>query len=76
MTSYARKWTAPRWVKLEKTIKDLAFDFGLELETEVDKGWVYESGRFTVSGSVTDVLRFIDLFNNKAEPYVKKLGLV
>mgnify|MGYP007077385295 CR=1 FL=1 len=51
-------WEAPRWAGVESAIKNLAWELGLECETEVDKGFINETGRYWVSGTESKLKEF------------------
>ena len=48
--TYRAFWEAPRWVGYETFLRNQAFVLSLVIDIEVEKGWVRESGRFSVSG--------------------------
>ena len=59
----------PRWAGASKVIKNLAWMLGLELDMEVDNGWIRETIRFKVSGPLSKVENFRDSIVNAVENY-------
>jgi hypothetical protein len=55
---------ASRWMGASTAIKNSAFALGLRCEMDVDKGFISETFRFTVTGHDTAVNRFIEWYRS------------
>lgn len=72
------KWVdvlgAPRWAGLSSFIKDECWRRGVELQIEIEKGWIRETSRIKITGpeeTVTrlkrDVYAAMDGYNDRLE---------
>ena len=65
-----RSWVeAPKFANVPTFLKNLAWQLGIDIEIEVDKGWLRETVRFKVEGDEMKVKKFISVFNQAAEEY-------
>ena len=65
-----RSWVeAPKFANVPTFLKNLAWQLGINIEIEVEKGWLRETVRFKVEGEETKVKKFISVFNQAAEEY-------
>lgn len=64
-TTYSR----PRWAKFETFVRDLAFRLNLEIEFHSEKGWIFESGRFKLTGSDENISRANKIIKKSIEEY-------
>lgn len=65
-----RSWVeAPKFANVPTFLKNLAWQLGINIEIEVDKGWLRETVRFKVEGEEAKVKKFISVFNQAAEEY-------
>ena len=69
MAHYKGWYEAPRWAKFKKYLTETCFYHDLDLEIDIDKGFIRESGVFKVTGSEKDVSRFITEYHQTAELY-------
>lgn len=60
---------APRWAGASKFIKNLAWELGLELQIEVDKGFIRETVRYKVSGTESKLRNFQRIFEQSCAEY-------
>ena len=59
----------PRWAKLPQFLRDRCFILGLELEMEIDKGWICENVRFEIEGPESKLRRFKRELEESIEAY-------
>jgi hypothetical protein len=65
-----RSWVeAPKFANVPTFLKNLAWQLGLNIEIEVDKGWLRETVRFKIEGEEAKVKKFTFVFNQAAEEY-------
>jgi hypothetical protein len=65
-----RSWVeAPKFANVPTFLKNLAWQLGINIEIEVEKGWFRETVRFKVEGEETKVKKFFSVFNQAAEEY-------
>lgn len=62
-------YEAPRWAGVSCYLKDQAFLLGVQLEIEVEKGWIRENGRFRVTGPADKVDQFMAEFEEAGRRY-------
>lgn len=48
---------APRWARFPKALRNLCFEMGLDLDMEVERGWLREMIRIRVSGAETELAK-------------------
>ncbi len=60
---------APKFANVPTFLKNLAWQLGVNIEIEVDKGWLRETVRFKVEGDEEKVKKFASIFNKAAEEY-------
>jgi hypothetical protein len=66
----ARSWVeAPKFANVPTFLKNLAWQLGLNIEIEVDKGFFRETVRFKVEGDEDKVRKFASVFNEAAKEY-------
>lgn len=51
-------WDGPRWSGFESFLRDLCHMLGCKCEIEVEKSFLTEHGRFTVSGTDEQIMAF------------------
>jgi hypothetical protein len=59
----------PRWARLQSFLKKLAFDHGLEITLDVEKGLIFETVFFEVEGDADKIIAFGNSFVKAAEGY-------
>ena len=60
---------APRWANVPSFLRDQAWNLGLKIEVEVDKGWIRERVRFRIEGEPEKVNEFLSRFKEAGEQY-------
>lgn len=60
---------APRWAGASKFIKNLAWELGLQLQIDIDKGFFTETVRFKVSGTESKLKQFSNTYANSISHY-------
>jgi hypothetical protein len=63
---------APRWTKVPKFLRDLAFNLDLKIDIEVDKSLLRERTYFTVYGLVSKLEEFREVLEDSIKNYNKK----
>ena len=59
----------PRWAKFPQFLRDRCFILGVELEMEIDKGWIRENVRFKIEGNESKVRRIMREIKESIEVY-------
>lgn len=65
------RWTctAPRWLNVPAFLKDGAWQLGLKISLEVDKGWIREHVRVHVWGNADKLQEFINRVEQASQEY-------
>jgi len=64
---------APRWAGVQKLIRDLAWEYNLKLDLQVDKGWLRETVRLSVEGDDQKVINFKRYLYASLEYYQRRV---
>lgn len=67
--SYRGIIEAPRWAGVPSALRDIAFMEGVDLKLDIDKGWVRETVRFSVTGESDFVRRFVRALSASINAY-------
>ncbi len=59
----------PRWAKFRSVVRGVGWERDLELELEIEKGWVRETVRFKVVGTETKLRRFMKILDESVNEY-------
>jgi len=64
----AKSWvTAPRYMHIESALRKYALETGIEIKTNVDKGWFQETIFWEASGSEDKIKQFRKDWNRFVE---------
>ena len=58
-----------RTAGFSKAVKQTAWVIGLDLDIDIDKGWIFETVRFKVSGDDDKVRRFAKWYQDSINEY-------
>lgn len=65
-----RSWIeAPKFANVPTFLKNLAWQLGLDIEIEVDKGWLRETVRFKVEGEEDKLRKFKVVLDESLQEY-------
>lgn len=68
---YRGFWEGPRWARISTALERAAHLAGIDCFMKVDKGWIRESGQFTLKGDATKVRAVYGWLNQAMEDYNK-----
>ena len=69
MASLRTVVTCPRWAAFPTALRDLAWQFDLELDIQVEKHIIRETVRFKVEGKDEAIARFASILKETIEDY-------
>lgn len=69
MSHFKTSFEVIRTAGMSKAIKETAWVIGLDIEMDIDKGWIFESVRFKVTGTDDQVRRFAKWYQDSVNDY-------